>query len=157
MSKNAMCLTQDEIDCIRNAIALLGPFEQVTREMSGEKFTSLSKVIPTIGNLQEYINTKTAGQVEENGMAKEVQRQLYRRFNKVEQMFHMGTATLLDSRFKKMPFADINNVKAVEERLVQMMRASYSGEENRQAQAVAEEAEEEDDPEEMRPADDFQL
>lgn len=157
MSKNTMCLTQEEIDCMRNAIALLGPFEQVTREMSGEKFTSLSKVIPIIRNLQAYINTKTAGQVEENGMAKEVQRQLYRRFNKVEQMFHMVTATFLDPRFKKMPFADINNVKAVEERLVQMMRASYSGEENRQAQAVAEEAEEEDDPEEMRPADDFQL
>lgn len=94
MSKNVMCLIQEEVDFIRNDIALHGLFEQVTREMSVEKI------------------------------------KLHRRFNKVLQMFHTGTAILLDFRFERLswvPFADENNLKAVEERLLEMMRGSYSG------------------------------
>lgn len=67
-------------------------------------------------------------------MTKEMRRQLYWRFNKVLEIFHTGTAILLDFRFKQRPFADKNNVKAVEERLVEMMRGSCSGDDERFSQ-----------------------
>lgn len=72
-----MFLIQEEIGCIKNYIALLGPFEQVTREMSVEKINSMIKVISIVRNLQEYLNFKTAGYFEENAMTKEMRRQLY--------------------------------------------------------------------------------
>lgn len=72
MSRNVMFLIQEQIGCIKNYIALLGPFEQVTREMSVEKINSM-----IVRNLQEYLNFKTAGYFEENAMTKEMRMQLY--------------------------------------------------------------------------------
>ncbi|XP_066966369.1 zinc finger BED domain-containing protein 4-like [Macrobrachium rosenbergii] len=57
LGKSSMCLSSEELDIVKSAVLLLGPFEEATREMSTEKMTSLSKVIPIARALQQCINS----------------------------------------------------------------------------------------------------
>lgn len=123
LGKTVMCLDGDELEVVRNAVGLLEPYEEATREMSAEKFTSLSKVIPVARALQECNSNMPA-----SPLGTELKRQLQRRFPAVEQMFSLAAATLLDNRFKKMPFADVGNIKSIEDRLCSLMRSKYSTE-----------------------------
>lgn len=127
LGKNNMCLNEEELELVRDAVALLEPFEEATREMSSEKFTSLSKVIPITRALQECTKRSVDSRKSMQGSSfgGELQKQLQKRFPAVEKVFNVGAATLLDNRFKKVPFADIGNVKATEERLINLMRTSY--------------------------------
>ncbi|KAK3866824.1 hypothetical protein Pcinc_027668 [Petrolisthes cinctipes] len=44
--KNSLCLNETELQIIKNCLLSLKPFEEVTREISAEKYVSVSKVIP---------------------------------------------------------------------------------------------------------------
>ena len=52
MDRNDLCLSAAEIDTMSDAMVLLKPFEEVTRELSADKFVSISKVIPLARSLQ---------------------------------------------------------------------------------------------------------
>lgn len=52
LDKNKMCLSSDELKVAKNANSALEPIVEATRELSAEKFTSLSKVIPIIRALK---------------------------------------------------------------------------------------------------------
>ncbi|KAK3887901.1 hypothetical protein Pcinc_008051 [Petrolisthes cinctipes] len=129
LGKNYMCLSEEELELVRDTVALLEPFEEATREMSSEKFTSLSKVIPITRALQECTKytVDTRKNIQGLTFGGELQKQLQKRFPAVK-ILNVGAATLLDSRFKKVPFADMENVKTIEERLINLMRSKYSEE-----------------------------
>ncbi|KAK4320476.1 hypothetical protein Pmani_008642 [Petrolisthes manimaculis] len=59
-------------------------------------------------------------------LGKELFKQMGRRFPAMEGVFIVAAATLLDPRFKKVPFANTNNVKTVEERLVSIMQGKHT-------------------------------
>jgi hypothetical protein len=46
MDKPDLLISSREIVIIKESISLLAPFEEATREVSAEKFLSISKVIP---------------------------------------------------------------------------------------------------------------
>ncbi len=53
--------------------------------------------------------------------------ELKKQINKsVEVVFIISAATILDPRFKKLPFSDVSNIKAIEERLLNILRSKYS-------------------------------
>ncbi|MPC72059.1 Zinc finger BED domain-containing protein 1 [Portunus trituberculatus] len=52
----------------------------------------------------------------------ELKKQMGRRFAALEGIFIVGAATILDPRFKKLPFADASNIKAIEKRLKKLVR-----------------------------------
>ncbi|KAK4323032.1 hypothetical protein Pmani_006216 [Petrolisthes manimaculis] len=56
LGKSSMCLTNEELELIRKIVAVLGTFEEATREMSAEKFTSLSKILPMVRSIQDWMN-----------------------------------------------------------------------------------------------------
>ena len=45
-NRNDMCLTASEVELLKAAVAVLKPFEATTRELSVDKYISISKVIP---------------------------------------------------------------------------------------------------------------
>ncbi|XP_068221932.1 zinc finger BED domain-containing protein 4-like [Palaemon carinicauda] len=126
VGKSNMCLSSEELEVVKCAVLLLGPFEEATREMSTENFTSLSKVILITRALQQCINSNAHMRT---GFVTELQKQLQKRFATVEKVFQLGAATLLDVRFKKVSFVDMGNVKVTEERIVNLMRSECSQEE----------------------------
>ena len=127
MGKNNMCLTNEELVLLQDTINVLEPFEEATKEMSAEKVTSLSKVIPMVRGIQECMNSihPTEPQLMNNqhSLGRELQNQMERRFSGMEGSFILKAATLLDPRFKKLPFSEFSNTKVVEERLVNQMRS----------------------------------
>ena len=52
MDQNDLCLSAAEINTMSDAMALLKPFEEVTRELSADMLVSISKVIPLACSLQ---------------------------------------------------------------------------------------------------------
>lgn len=130
LGRNDLCLTGDEISLVTKAVAVLEYFDEATREFSSEKFTSLSKVIPIVRGLQDSLQDTDDMEDQMTSqnflLSEELSRQLSQRFSKLEGTYMIGAATILDPRFKKIPFSDSSNIKAIEERLLSVLRSKYS-------------------------------
>ncbi|XP_011407706.1 PREDICTED: zinc finger BED domain-containing protein 4-like [Amphimedon queenslandica] len=101
LGKAAMCISTEEKESISEALVLLKPFLQATEEISGDKYISISIIIPL---------TKMLLKATSNGpnvpLRPLLVQELMRRFSQVEQRYTMAVSTLLDPRFKKLAFAD---------------------------------------------------
>lgn len=119
-------LNNEELEILTKAVTVLEPFKEVTREMSAEKLTSLSKIIFIVRGFQDYMNSTEDMETQQIyrifPLGREFQQQMTRRFHTMEGSFFVGAASLLDPRFKKIPFADHKNVKRIEERLITRLR-----------------------------------
>ena len=108
--------TREELLIIQDAVAALKPFDEVTKEMSAEKTTSISKVIPIIRGLGE-----TLRQMETSPVACELREQLLqKRFPNPEDSTLWGIATFLDPRFMKHVFSGNDAVEAVKTKILQL-------------------------------------
>ena len=105
-------LNRTDLDLIFTAVEALRPFEEATREMSGEKFTTIAKVIPMIRGLKEQMSIKLKKKT--CPMVKELQTQIQQRFNCPEESFIWAASTFLDPRFKKLSFKDQNQKEMLE-------------------------------------------
>ena len=119
------CLNGDEFKVVKDAVALLEPFEEATTEISAEKFISLSKLISMIRALQDCTNSNYGNS---SVLCDQLKIQLQSRFSRLETIFLLGAATVLDPRFKKVPFSDMGNAQTIENRLVNLMRSGYAHE-----------------------------
>lgn len=132
LGKNELCLSSEDLLLIKKAISVLEYFDEATKELSAEKFTSISKVLPIIRGLQDSLqsidddmNVQAVGTF---SLCQELRKQMKASFAAVEGIFYIGAATILDPRFKKLPFSDSSNVKAIEERLLNLLRSKYANE-----------------------------
>ena len=57
LGQNAFCLGNDEITLLQSTVNALETFEEASKEMSAEKVTSLSKLIPMVRLMQNYVNS----------------------------------------------------------------------------------------------------
>ena len=94
--KMKMCLNPDEVNTINKAIEILQPFKEATAEMSAEKFTTISKVLPMIKILKSKLNQMT-----ESSLADRLRENMAARFETMESSSYLQFATLLDPRFKR--------------------------------------------------------
>ena len=114
MDRNDMCLSATEIATMKDAILLLQPFEEATREISADKFVSVSKVIPLARLLQRI----TAQCPSSSTLKKELVASMSRRFSgNIEGNYTLAASTLLDPRFKKIGFGDTAACNQAVERL----------------------------------------
>ena len=104
MDRSDLIISSSEISvtCIRDALSLLAPFEEATCEMSGEKFVSISKIIPLARSLQLVISKSSSTSV----LKKELVEQMRQRFTGMEENSLLAVSTLLDPRFKKLGITD---------------------------------------------------
>ena len=96
--------TRHELAIITHAVQALKPFEEATVEMSGEKMTTLSKVIPMVRGLQTILAEMLKNDV--NPVAIELKSQLTQRFPNPEESQLWGISTYLDPRFKGHVFQE---------------------------------------------------
>ena len=76
-----LCLSDDEVALIKQAVTLLQPFEAATREMSADKYVSLSKVIPISRSLQQLTSASSSGSL---SLGQNILAEMRRRFLNIE-------------------------------------------------------------------------
>ena len=85
---------------LKDAIALIEPFEETTRELATEKFASVSKVIPIARSLQAIISKSSSVRP----LKLELLEQMQRRFLNMEGHDILCNSILFNPRFKKLEF-----------------------------------------------------
>ncbi|XP_053556003.1 zinc finger BED domain-containing protein 4-like [Bombina bombina] len=102
-------LTLDEWEIIKEACEILKPFEEVTVEISADRYVTASKVILIVRGLQKVVQRSRAA-VSTHGpviaMVEAFKEQMQRRFHQIEHFRLLAEATLLDPRFKQRAFHD---------------------------------------------------
>lgn len=105
--KNApTMLTASELSILSSVLQVLRPIEAATKEVSGDKYCTSSKVIPLTHCLLLKVKTLRL----EEPLAKELQalvlKEIDKRMGVIERVTPLAIATILDPRFKKMHFTD---------------------------------------------------
>ena len=108
-----LCLSSNEVDVMNDAIKLLKHFEQATREISAEKYLTISKVIP-LARLLQYVTIQCPSTL---NLKTELLSSMARRFTNIEANFTLAASTLLDPRFKKIAFSDGSTCNQAVQRL----------------------------------------
>ncbi|XP_025016286.1 zinc finger BED domain-containing protein 1-like [Tetranychus urticae] len=103
-SKRDDDLTDSQVNILQEIVTLLKPLYEMTLDISGEKYVTISRVIPLVVSAITYISTIRV----ETSIAKrfklKVIANLNARFENIENKKVFGLATLLDPRFKKLAF-----------------------------------------------------
>lgn len=107
LDKASLVLPSDQNSTIEEVLQILRPFEAVTTELSAEKYVSASKIIPLARGLQKlvscHLSTTTNSIIKSLG--EKLVAQMATRFGGLEDKPVLAMATLLDPRFKKVPFS----------------------------------------------------
>ncbi|XP_005101836.1 zinc finger BED domain-containing protein 4-like [Aplysia californica] len=108
--KSSLCLDAADIPAAKDAMSFLEPFYEATTELSAEKNTSASKIIPLVKILSKITAKNTSS------LSKKLHELLHIRFGDVEDRTHLKLSTLLDPRFRQSGFLSTERAaKAVEE------------------------------------------
>ncbi|GFR91484.1 zinc finger BED domain-containing protein 4 [Elysia marginata] len=143
LGKAEMSITDDEVRTLEKMVNVLTPFDLATREMSGEKYPSLSKMLPTVRQIMEFLATE-----EPSSLRDHLQAEMRRRFTGLQDNVTLCAATFLDPRFKKLTFTDQDSLKKVEDRLKALMNRMAPLEHERpcSSQDITEDIEEREPP-----------
>lgn len=114
-------ITGPEFRCIEEVCTLLKPIEQLTRELSTEKFFMSCKVIPILFCTRNEIIKQTPTIAIANNLKMKIIEKLDYRFGMLEHTALLPICTILDPRFKDMHFKHpLFNSRAQDE-IVKMM------------------------------------
>ena len=102
--KSDKSLTNEEWQDVEDLVQLLRPLYDATVEISGEKFTTMSKVIPLSNLLLSYYGSE-AKECMVGRFKKELSKSLQARFRWAEGFLNYAVATILDPRFKQVAFS----------------------------------------------------
>ena len=117
-----VCVSDMDVEKMKSAVEALEPFEMTTEEMSPEKRTTLSKVIPILRQIQECLFEMHRN----NTLAHELGTQMQKRLGLLQASFPLAASTFLDPRFKKLTFTDEYALKKAEGRLTYMLFAEFA-------------------------------
>ncbi|XP_046735009.1 E3 SUMO-protein ligase ZBED1-like [Diprion similis] len=121
-------LTASELSILSSVLQILRPIEAATKEVSGDKYCTSSKVIPLIHCL--LLKVKPL-QVEES-LAQELQslilKEIDKRMGVIERVTPLAIATILDPRFKKMHFTDSLACPMAVSKIKEMMKSIVQNE-----------------------------
>ena len=96
-----LCLPAEKKEEIKEILAILQPFLEATENISGDEYVSVSMIIPLTKQLQQQYQSRPT-----NTIARTLSVELQRRFASIETKYATAVTTLLDPRFKKLPFSD---------------------------------------------------
>ncbi|KAJ3661761.1 hypothetical protein Zmor_006146 [Zophobas morio] len=97
-------VSAEEIDILKELIILLQPFEEVTKEISGQGYVTSSKVIPMVNCVLKKLNTLLPITSEGVLLKHNIIKEMEKRFSKIEEVKLLAISTILDPRFKKIHF-----------------------------------------------------
>ncbi|XP_026993344.2 zinc finger BED domain-containing protein 4-like [Tachysurus fulvidraco] len=119
LGRSELCINVVELSLITQIVDALRPFEEVTREVSSEKYVSVSKVIPLVSLLQR------ACKHQGSSVAIQLAQQCQRRFAFTETNHSLAASTFLDARFKHLGFQDKNNAEGMKKLLFSELKEVY--------------------------------
>lgn len=93
-----------EIDALRNLAAILRPFEFATSEISGEKYVTMSKIIPMVNTLTTHLLNFKSNDPAIETVRKVLLAAMQKRFGNAELNSKIAISTILDPRFKNIHF-----------------------------------------------------
>ena len=94
-NKANLCLQENEVQIAKSAIKSLQIFDKFTIEMSAEKVTSSSKIIPIIHMINSSLST------DETSISQNLLKEMETRFSNPEENTLWAMSTILDPRFKQ--------------------------------------------------------
>ncbi|XP_026471060.1 zinc finger BED domain-containing protein 1-like [Ctenocephalides felis] len=105
-----------EMQNIKTLMCILKPLEYVTKELSGEQYVTISKIIPIVNCLKTQINNIPMAVGDGDGphgrvidiIKKEILKQIERRFGHIEDNYLIAMSCLLDPIYKNIHFQDAN-------------------------------------------------
>ena len=100
VSQNQLCLTAEDKLLLSCSLEVLKPFLEATENISGDKYVSTPMIIPLIRLLQQSMLSHL-----DVPLAATLASQLSSRFSSIEGAYTTAVTTLLDLRFKKVPFS----------------------------------------------------
>ena len=105
-SKATPIVTASEAEKLTELMKVLNPLEAATREISGEKYVTSSKVIPLVHLLRRKYEKLDITTDLANSLKEAILNEFKKRYGKVEYSHLLAMSTLLDARFKKCYFQD---------------------------------------------------
>ncbi|XP_014298152.1 zinc finger BED domain-containing protein 4-like [Microplitis demolitor] len=99
-------ITSSEVGCLREIIQLLQPFERLTKEICRQNYITVSKVIPLISCVRGMLEKYSPSFESTLSLKAEIEKEVSKRFDKLEQCSSLAIATALDPRFKLIHFKD---------------------------------------------------
>ena len=110
LDRNDLVISTDKNSFMRHYISALQLFETVTCEISSEKYVSLSLIIPLSKALLQFLSSQTTSNRQLN---EKLSSEMSVKFRDIE-----DNHSILDLRFKKLPFADTAAVENHRSQLV---------------------------------------
>lgn len=110
-------LTSEQRDNIAECVNLLEPFFQMTEKLSGEKYPTISMVIPIVRGLFAAVYEVKANTVVGQELRNNLISGIQTRLGQVEKNKIIAYSTLLDPRFKKAGFGNMSNAREAEDGL----------------------------------------
>nr|XP_046483723.1 E3 SUMO-protein ligase ZBED1-like [Neodiprion pinetum] len=99
-------LTAGQLEHIKDLINILRPLERITKEISGQNYVTVSKIIPIVSCLTETYNAMRTSTDVGAKIKTWIVEGLKKRFGSVEKVHLLAAATILDPRFEKIHFTD---------------------------------------------------
>jgi hypothetical protein len=101
LGHNDLCLSTEEVAAINKSITVLAPFLEATEDISGEQYVTISMILPLIKLLLQRCSNNQS----EIPISKLLADNICQRFRTLETSSLTSVTTLLDPRFKKIPFS----------------------------------------------------
>lgn len=123
-------VSRGDLDVVEQVIKVLKPFDEVTEELSAEKYVSASKVIVLVASLKKFLAGVIADKTNKwvvTEMASKMKKNLDDRYGMLEGQSALAMSTFLDPRFKVHGFqnaAQVAKVKRNVERAVSQINAN---------------------------------
>jgi hypothetical protein len=124
---------RNKLDTIKEIVTLLKPLEAVTREISAEKQTTISKLIPLLRCMRSAINRSKYSTSLGEELKEALLVNFQKRFGLIEKSKMIAMATVLDPRFKKLHFESPTAcASAVTDINSELKKSSVSGDVNKE-------------------------
>ena len=101
LGQNHLCLKNEDKEYISGCLKVLKPFLEATKNISVDKYVSISMIIPLVKLLQQNVRQHLVT----IPLAAIISTVLTSRFSPIQGAFVMVCPTLPDPRFKKLPFS----------------------------------------------------
>ncbi|CAH1371900.1 unnamed protein product [Tenebrio molitor] len=95
-----------EINILKDVKYMLKPLEVLTKEVSADKYVTISKIIPMVHCLKSELDNQQTDSPEVINLKQSLSSEIHKRFGKMEHVETLAISTLLDPRFKKLHFKD---------------------------------------------------
>lgn len=119
-----------EVETLRNLETLLKPFEFATTEISGEKYVTMSKIIPMVHCLKNRLENYESNDANILAVRDCLLSAVEKRFGKAEQNSRIAISTILDPRFKTLHFKNPTACAKAIAKLKAMCAGEQSSEES---------------------------